>query len=490
MKRNTIGFLTLLATALLFAGCTAGPRKGSGDSASLTLLTEERAPLNFTKDGKLTGQAGEVVQALRRRTGTRARIRVLPWDKAYRDALEKPDTALFATVMTKERKGRFQWVGPVTEMDVVLYARKGSGIEIRTLEEAQKVGTIATVTDYATEQMLKKEGFENLQSHPDGEGAARALLDGDAELFVSTETTIGDVLHEVGANMKDVESVFTVSSDFAYIAFSKETPAELVKRWQAELDAMKRDGSFDAIYAKWFPGRIPPGIYQLMTEEYPPITYMKNGKPTGFVTDMVRAIASRLHVPDNIRLTSWKNAYNTALLNPNVILFSAERTPEREALFHWVGPVGKNSAILYAKKGSGIHINSLEEAKRVGAIATTTDWFTEQRLKREGFTNLVSSSDPEDNIRQLMRGEVQLSIFTDLTVPEIAKNAGYSMADLEPVNTVSRTYFYIAISKGTPMETVRAWQSALEELKSDGTFEKIYRRYLPDADLDDLIARQ
>jgi polar amino acid transport system substrate-binding protein len=486
MKRLTIGFLTLI-TALLFAGCSAGPRSGSTAFTYVTLLTEERAPLNFTEDGKITGQAAEVVQALQRRTGTRGRIRVLPWDEAYKRALEERDTALFATIMTQERKGRFQWVGPVTAMDVDLYARKGSEITVKTLEEAKKVGTIATIRDYATEQVLKNEGFENLQSHPDEEGAARALLQGEADLFISTGTTVADVLHNVGAGMEDVQSVFTVSSDFAYIAFSKETPPDLVARWQAELDAMKRDGSFNAIYTEWFPGRTPPGIYQLMTEEYPPITYMKNGKPSGFVTDMVRAIASRLRIPDNIRLTSWKNAYNTALLHPNVILFSAERTPEREALFHWVGPVGKNDAVLYAKRGSGIHINSLEEAKRIGAIATTTDWFTEQRLKREGFTNLISSSDPADNVRQLMNGEVQLSIFTDLTVPEIVKKAGYSMADLEPVNTVSRTYFYIALSKGTPMETVRAWQSALDDLKKEGTFETIYRRYLPDADLDDLL---
>ncbi|MEJ2500621.1 MAG: transporter substrate-binding domain-containing protein [Campylobacterales bacterium] len=487
MKRHTTVFWIFIAMALLIAGCAAGPRSGSSAFTYVTLLTEERAPLNFTEDGRITGQAAEVVRTLQSRTGTRGRIRILPWDEAYKRALERPDTALFATVMTKERKGRFQWVGPVTAMEVDLYARKGSEITVKTLEEAKKVGTIATIRDYATEQMLKKEGFENLQSHPDEESAARALLQGKADLFFSSKMTIADVLRNVGADMKDVQSVFTVSSDFAYIAFSKATPPDLVARWQAELDAMKRDGSFNAIYAEWFPGQTPPGIYQMMTEEYPPITYLKNGQPSGFVTDMVREIASRLHVPDNIRLTSWKNAYNTALLHPNVILFSAERTPEREALFHWVGPVGKNDAVLYAKKGSGIRINSLEEAKRVGAIATTTDWFTEQRLKREGFTNLVSSSDPEDNVRQLMNGEVQLSIFTDLTVPEIVKNAGYSMADLEPVNTVSRTYFYIALSKGTPMETVRAGQAALDDLKKEGTFETIYRRYLPDADLDDLL---
>ncbi|MCK9378222.1 MAG: ABC transporter substrate-binding protein, partial [Syntrophobacterales bacterium] len=155
----------------------------------------------------------------------------------------------------------------------------------------------------------------------------------------------------------------------------------------------------------------------------------------------------------------------------------------------WVGPVGKNSAIFYAKKGSGIKIGSLEEARKVAAIATTTDWFTEQYLKSKGFTNLVSSPLPGANVKQLMKGEVQLAVFTDITVPEIVKNAGYGMDDLEPVFTVSNTYFYIAVSLGTPEETVRKWQSVLDGLKADGTFEKIYRRYLPNADLDDLLKK-
>jgi len=82
---------------------------------------------------------------------------------------------------------------------------------------------------------------------------------------------------------------------------------------------------------------IPPGIFQLVTEKYSPVTFMWDGKPSGFVTDMVREIAARQKIPYNIRLTSWNNAYNIALPHPKVVLFSAERTPEREKLFHWVG---------------------------------------------------------------------------------------------------------------------------------------------------------
>jgi ABC-type amino acid transport substrate-binding protein len=63
------------------------------------------------------------------------------------------------------------------------------------------------------------------------------------------------------------------------------------------------------------------------------------------------------------------------------------------------------------------------------------------------------------------------------------------MADLEPRFTVGHTYFYIAMSRDTPTEVVQAWQSTLDKLKQDGTYEKLYRRYLPDADLGDLLKR-
>jgi polar amino acid transport system substrate-binding protein len=456
-------------------------------AAGLKILTEESPPLNFIKDGEITGLATEVVQEVRKRTGTSGKIRLVAWQEGYQALSEQPDVALFSTVMTAERKPLFQWVGPLAVLDTNLYALKGSGIAIANLDDARKVDRIATVAKYYSDQILAKEGFTNTQSYPNREATVRALLDGKVQLLASSNLGMPAALKKMGGSMDDVETAFTLSTDLFYIAFSKGTSPQRVARWQDALDEMKRDGSFAKIYAKWLPAENPPGIFQLVTEEYPPVTFMKDGRPSGFVTDMVREIAARQGIPDDIRLTSWKNAYNMALLHPKVVLFSAERTPEREKLFQWVGPVGKNSAMLYARKGSGIRIDSLEEARAVSAIATTTNWFTEQHLKREGFKNLRSSPDPRSNVRQLMNGEVQLSIFTDITIPEIVRDAGYGMQDLEPVFTVLQTYFYIAVSSDTPAEVVQAWQSTLNCLKQDGTFEKIYRRYLPDGGLDDLL---
>lgn len=481
-------FLCRVISSLLF-GLAVGAQAAATETTSLKVLTAaENPPLNFVKDGEITGLATEVVRELVRRTGTGEKISPVLWREGYQTLLERPDIALFSTVMTPERKDLFHWVGPLAVLDTNLYALKGSGIRIANLDEARKVNKIATAAKFYSEEMLEKEGFTNTQSYPDRETSVRKLLDGKVQLVAAGNTEMPAALEKIGASMEDVVNVFTLSTDMVYVAFSKQISPKLVAHWQDTLDEMKRDGTFAKIYAKWLPAEIPPGIFQLVTEDYPPVTFLKDGRPSGFVTDMVREIAARLGIPDNIRLTSWKNAYDMARLHPKVLLFSAERTPERESLFQWVGPVGRNSAILYAKKGSGIRINSLDEARQLAAIATTTNWFTEQHLKREGFTNLLSAPDPVTNVRQLMNGEAQLSVFTDITIPEIVRRAGYGMDDLEPVFTVGQTDFYIAVSKDTPADVVRAWQSTLDRLKAEGTFERIYRQYLPHAELGDLLA--
>lgn len=485
MKKIEVSCLIL--SFIVFAGCAAMMQTGANNPAGLTIYTEGYPPLNYSENGKVTGQATEVVRELMKRTGTDADIQLATWEEGYKAVMEKPNVALFSVAMTPERKSLLQWVGPIAFLDANLYARKGSKIGIASLEDAKKLPKVVAVKDYYSEQLLRKEGFPNLETVATEEIAIQKLLNGESQLFPSNNITMPALLKKVGATMDDVESVFNLSSNMIYVTFSKGTSPELVARWQKRLDEMKADGAFRRIYAKWLPSETPPEILQLMTEEYPPVTFMKDGKISGFVTDMVREISVRQRIPDNIRLISWRNAYDMAVINPNVALFSTEKTKEREKLFQWVGPVGKNSAVFYAKRGSGIRINSLDEARKVAAIATTANWFTEQDLRGRGFTNLVSAPLPANNVRQLMQGEVQLSVFTDITVAEIVKNAGYRMEDLEPVFTLSSTYFYIAMSLGTPLAEVGKWQSVLDGMKADGTFEKIYRGYIPNADLNDLL---
>jgi len=217
---------------------------------------------------------------------------------------------------------------------------------------------------------------------------------------------------------------------------------------------------------------------KLVTEDYPPLTYAVNDTVTGFGTEVVKAIQQEVKSKDKITIMNWDEAYQTALNEPNVVIFTMEKTPEREKLFNWVGPLGTNTTYFYVKKDSKLKITGIDDAKALKSIATTSNWFNEQYLKDNGFTNLKSSLKPTDNVKQVMSGEAEMSVFTDLTVNQIVQQAGFEPGSLIPVFEVLKTDFYIGISKQTSPEVVDAWTKAFSKIQQDGTLEKLKSTWL------------
>ena len=217
----------------------------------------------------------------------------------------------------------------------------------------------------------------------------------------------------------------------------------------------------------------------VITEKSPPFNFVEKGVLTGSSTEVVREILRRLNLPDNIKVLNWARGYNLALTKPNIVLFSTTRTEDRENLFHWVGPIFKVRFGFYAKKGSGIRLNTLEDAKKIGSIATYKDDVKEQLLKAKGFTNLDSSKSPVSNLKKLISGRVALWLFDNLGVPLVARQIGIDPDDVELVLPFQDRYSYIAISKNTPETVVEEWQQTLDGMKRDGTFEQISRKWLP-----------
>jgi len=455
----------------------------SKEMDALQIYTEEFPPLNLMQDGQLTGQATEVVQEILKRIDIDKDITLLLWSDAYQKLVNEPNIVLFSTSLISERKDLFKWVGPLSSAEIYFYTSKDCTLNLKTLDDAKKVLKIAVLKDYAIAGILKEKGFTNLVEYNTIQDIFTDLLNGKVNLFPCSNLVMSSELKNLGIAPDEFKKALFITSELEYIAFSKATSDELIQTWQNHLNDMKNDGTFDTIFKKWLPNEIPPGIFQIFTEDYPPLTFEENGQITGFGTEVVREILTRLDIPDNMRMSSWENGYHLCLVNPNFVLFTMKRTPLREKLFNWIGPIGTNRTIFYAKKGSKIKIGNMEDAKKVGKIATCSAWFSEQDLKDAGFKNLVSSPNPTENVRQLVEGEVDLSIFTDITIPEIAKQAGYSIDDLEPVYTVSTGDFFIAISLGTPENIIDEWQQVFYEIYGDGTLDKLYQKWLPGSGL-------
>jgi polar amino acid transport system substrate-binding protein len=457
-------------------------------AAELTIITEEFPPFNYTEHGKLTGVTTQVVQEITRRLNIADNIEVLPWARGYKRLLTEPNVVLFTTARTQERESLFHWVGPIYVFRLGFYARKSDARRIDSLEAARQVGAIATYKDDFREQILKSLGFTNLDSSNNPQSNIRKLVSGRVDLWFFDNIGAPKVAREAGINPNDIEEVFTYQQHYSYIAISKQTSPDIVLQWQSALDEMKSDGTFWWLTRKWLPPDAimvserqtranAPFSLKLFTEDSPPSSYLEEGRIKGLSVEIVQEILRRIGLPDTISLVPWARGYKLVQSETGTALFSTTRLAQREDLFSWVGPLYLQHWGFYRWKGSGIEVTDFEAAKRVARIGTYHQDAKMQYLKTLGFSNLVPTNKNIINIMHLERGNIDLWVSSDFNMPAIARQAGVSPDQLELSFAFRTVGNYIAFSKATSPHVIRLWQTVLDEVKSDGSYQRICRKY-------------
>ncbi len=222
-------------------------------AAELQLLTEEAPPTSFMQDGELRGMAVEVVRALILRTGDQAQIKLLPWTRAYHLAQQQADTGLFATVRTPEREGKFQWVGPILLGTTSFYSLKSRNLHFDSLEAVAASGPLALPKQWYTYETLSARGLKNLYGVTSAKSMVTMLRHGRVQLIATEDLTLKDELASGGLRPDQVQAHLPFMRSAYYIAFSPNTDARVVERWQRELSAMRKDGEFEAIFRRWLP---------------------------------------------------------------------------------------------------------------------------------------------------------------------------------------------------------------------------------------------
>jgi len=258
VQRRQLGLLGLAWTLDGFAA-TSTPASAASSAAGvrLRLLSEEFPPINFTEAGQPSGLAVEIVQQVMLRLAQVVPIEFLPWARAYREAQGRQPVALFSAARIPEREKLFQWAGPIVTFYSSFYARAGAE-RLKRFDDARHAEDVLVVRDWYTAQQLASEGFHNLRHVSDPVQGLRMLLAGRSSLFASERISMPSTLQSAGIEPGALAEVYTYASSDGYIAFSPGTPRRVVAAWQREIDAMKRDGSFQAIYKRWLPQDSPP----------------------------------------------------------------------------------------------------------------------------------------------------------------------------------------------------------------------------------------
>jgi polar amino acid transport system substrate-binding protein len=489
MKTKQILISVSFLFMLLFMTISSCKKGQTVETTPITVSGIDIKPNVFQSDGKIVGIDADVAAQAMQDAGIPVVFNIeSSWDEAFQATLTGTRRALLTVAYTKERQDQFKWAGPTSKSNYVIIAKASSGIgSYLNIEACKSIESIAVVRGWTETTTLEHEGFTNLYYCNTYDEVFAALKNNQVKAIASDMTQMSAAYNPEDFINDQLIPVCVYYTAFYFIAFSQDVDDQVVTKCQQAIDAMKTNGTeFFDIYRKYMPFAKPymvPGLIQLIMEENPPYNYISSMVGStitfdGSAVEIVNEIQSQNNYIEPISNTNWAAGYELLQFMPNYALFTTSRTPEREDLFQWVGPISTTNLRFFTTTASGIQIQTLDQAKALGSIATPQGWFSHDFLIQNGFQNILASANtPEEAFNQLMSGETEALLLFDTGVKWLCDNSGTPQTDIAKQLEVTSYKDYIAFSLNTSPSIVAEWQHNLDAMKADGTFESIWNKW-------------
>lgn len=216
----------------------------------------------------------------------------------------------------------------------------------------------------------------------------------------------------------------------------------------------------------------------LTEHSLPGIFLDQDAKLSGATVDLVQELVRRLQLPADYYLLPWARAMQRAQQSSRSVLFETVRTPEREALFHWVGPIKYYNMMLYgSEQFLGFTPENLSRTAVAcgyrGASYTTA-------LQDLGFvegTNLVLVTRAGDCVTMVQLGRADITPLNEYRYGRLFQLNALRLMPLQPLREVE---LYLALSLDFSAEEVALWQQTLEQIYRDGTMRTLYQAVFPE----------
>jgi polar amino acid transport system substrate-binding protein len=209
---------------------------------------------------------------------------------------------------------------------------------------------------------------------------------------------------------------------------------------------------------------------------YPPFEYSPKGGPKGFDIDLMNEIGKRAGFEveyENVRFDSILRGLDTDLFNAAISAMSI--TKEREQQIDFSDPYfNADQALLVASDSEVQSIDDLAEAP-VGVQAGSTGQIkAEDLLDDEQIGEIMPYRTIGDAFVALEGGKIAGVIYDLSAAHRKIVESGGEIRFVEPISTGEQ--YGIAFPKDSPL--VDPVNQALAEIKDDGTYEKLYKKWI------------
>lgn len=220
--------------------------------------------------------------------------------------------------------------------------------------------------------------------------------------------------------------------------------------------------------------------------DYPPHTFLQDGKPEGFDIDVLRAVLENRDATVIYRPLQWAEAQEELRRGTIHMTSGMAKTKERETLYLFPAlPLSDLRISLFSSGRGGVRFVSELEGKRV---ATQKGSLYQKILEDRGVKPVLYETEA-DALHALVRGDADAFAGSEDTAFHNLREKGWT--GVYPVSTPLRvSTLHYAIRRGDT-ELLRILNEGLERIRENGNLDRLYRRWfvteLTEAEIGKLI---
>ena len=223
---------------------------------TLEIVMDYYPPFSYEENGEIKGISTQIVKAVLKDAGLKARIKQYPFKRAYTMTQKRKNVFEYCVVKTTERTPLFKWVGIVGPAEQVLFASKNKNIKIDKFEDLKNY-TIGTTFEDVVDQFLssRKETFDlKLERIASYKNNMSKLMKGRLDLWGGNKFVGYQLARKIGFNENDIKVAYTINelTDYYYLVTGLQTSDKLVKKLSESFEKINKNGTYQKIYDEYF----------------------------------------------------------------------------------------------------------------------------------------------------------------------------------------------------------------------------------------------
>jgi len=230
------------------------------DASSITLpkfniYTEDWVPFQFhTEEIELDGMAVELLELIFKTIGSKQNrndMSLVPWARAMQ-SLEKKNTIVFSMTVTDERLPKYQWVGPIYDINSYIYVKSDSNLSKADFNDGNTLLTSIIIGDVNFQYMpglyIDKDRITSVSP---SDSPLKMLSLGRVDFIIDNKLNFKDVAMRAGLNVDDFKRLFVVDSAPISYAVSLNTSEGYVHKMQNAVNSIKASPAYTELLKKY-----------------------------------------------------------------------------------------------------------------------------------------------------------------------------------------------------------------------------------------------